>query len=343
MKKRTKILFSIIGAICGVVLLLLVMASLWYNKPLSSQKNVTLYVTPDMNVSQLMDTIQSKSDKSSFLGFKWMAKTMGLTKDDLVPGFYKLSKNEPFYRSFLQIKRGNQTPVHVIFNNIRTKEQFAQRMSQQLHLDADSVLYLLNDTAFTAELGFNPQTVSAMLIPNTYQFYWYTSPKELLRKLNKEYMRFWNDDRKEKAKLIGLSPIEVATIASIVEEESQTRSEQARIAGLYINRLNRGMPLQADPTIKFALDNFELRRILSGHLDVESPYNTYKYAGLPPGPIRIPAIHVVDAVLNREQHNYIYMCAKEDFSGAHNFAASYEDHQRNAAKYRRALNQRGIR
>ncbi|MGL5787375.1 MAG: endolytic transglycosylase MltG [Bacteroidales bacterium] len=331
-----------LGILISLFLAFLLTLALFFNKPLAKEKSYSLFITPEMTVTQMLDTIRAKSDYTGFLAFKSLVKTAGLSDSDLVAGHYRIKAKEPFYRTFLSIRRGQQSPINVIFNNLRTKEQFAGRISDQLMVDSLSIITLLNDSAFAAAKGFTPQTIPAMLIPNTYQFYWNTSAESLLDKLSSEYKRFWNDERREKASQIGLSPVEVATLASIVEEESANRKEQPRIAGLYLNRLRIGMPLQADPTVKFAVGNFELRRILSGHLAFVSPYNTYLNAGLPPGPIRIPSIHAVDAVLNREQHNYIYMCAKEDFSGTHNFAASYEEHQRNAARYRKALNSRGI-
>ncbi|MGL5317694.1 MAG: endolytic transglycosylase MltG [Bacteroidales bacterium] len=337
--KGQKIAF---GSFIGLLLAFLLVVGLFFNKPLAKENSFSLFITKDMTVSQMLDSLRVKSDYSGFLAFKSLVKTFGLSDAELMSGHYRIDRKEPFYRVFMQIKSGRQSPVNFIFNNLRTKEQFAARVADQLLIDSLSVITHLNDSAFVATLGFTPQTVPAMLIPNTYQLYWNTNTQMLLTKLNAEYKRFWNDSRREKASNIGLTPVEVATLASIVEEESVKRSEQPRIAGLYLNRLRLGMPLQADPTIKFAMGNFELRRILKGHLAFVSPYNTYLNAGLPPGPIRIPSIHAIDAVLNREKHNYIYMCAKEDFSGVHNFAASFEEHQRNAARYRRALNERGI-
>ncbi len=182
-----------------------------------------------------------------------------------------------------------------------------------------------------------------MFIPDTYEFYWTTSAKEFADRMKQEYDRFWNDERKKKAEEIKLKPVEVTTLASIVQAETAKNEELKTIAGLYINRLNRGMFLQADPTVKFAVGDFSLKRILNVHLEVDSPYNTYKNIGLPPGPINFPETSAIDAVLNYEKNNYYYMCAKEDFSGTHNFAATLAEHNRNAAKYRAALDRNKIR
>ena len=210
-------------------------------------------------------------------------------------------------------------------------------------IDSVDIAQLLTDTAYIHSIGYTKETLPALFIPNTYEVYWDMSAKDFIQRMEKENKAFWNTDRMEKAKAIGLSPIEVATLASIVEEETANNEEKPMVAGLYINRLKRGMLLQADPTIKFSLQDFGLKRILYKHLEVKSPYNTYKNAGLPPGPIRIPSIRGLESVLNHAKHNYLYMCAKEDFSGTHNFAVTSAQHAANARKYQQALNRRGIR
>lgn len=240
------------------------------------------------------------------------------------------------------LRAGNQTPVKLTFNNVRTKEDLAGRISQQLMMDSTLLVNALNDPEKIKELGFDTYTLSALFIPNTYEIYWDTSIDNFLKRMRKEYDRFWNDERRSKAEKIGLSPIQVATLASIVEEEATYIDEYPIVAGLYLNRLKRGMRLEADPTVKFAVGDFTLRRILFRHLEVESPYNTYKNGGLPPGPIRIPSIQAIEGTLSPQQHNYLFMCAKDDLSGRHNFATTHAEHARNAARYQRALNERGI-
>ena len=192
-------------------------------------------------------------------------------------------------------------------------------------------------------MGYDTCTIAAMFVPNTYDVYWNMSIDDLLERMQKEHDRFWQGDREAKAARIQLTPNEVATIASIIDEETANNAEKPMIAGMYLNRLKAGMPLQADPTIKFALKDFELKRIYHKLLDIDSPYNTYRYEGLPPGPIKIASIKGIDAVLNHVEHEYLYMCAKEDFSGSHNFAQNYQEHLKNAAKYAKALNERGIK
>ena len=236
------------------------------------------------------------------------------------------------------LRSGNQEAVKLIFNHIRTKEQLVQKISKQLELDANDLLNLLNDSVFLAKYNLNTQTVISIFIPNTYEFWWNTSATGFFERMYSEYEKFWNKERVSKAKEIGLSPLQVIILASIVEEENYRTDEQARIAGVYMNRLKKGMLLQADPTIKFVLGDFSIKRLLYKDLEIDSPYNTYMYTGLPPGPIRIPERSAINAVLNYEKHNFLYMCAKEDFSGYHNFAVSARQHAINAKKYQHALN-----
>ena len=190
--------------------------------------------------------------------------------------------------------------------------------------------------------GFSKEQFAYMFLPDTYQFYWTTSVDDFLTRMKREYDKFWTEDRIKKAEKMGLTPNEVSIIASIAEEETNNVKERGVVGRLYINRVQKNMPLQADPTVKFALQDFSLRRIKSEHLKVNSPYNTYKNTGLPPGPIRIPNKTTIDSILDSEPHDFIYMCAKEDFSGLHNFATNYKEHQQNATKYRNALNRRKI-
>jgi len=240
------------------------------------------------------------------------------------------------------LRSGNQTPADITFNNIRTTENLAGRLSQQLMVDSITLLNALKKTTVPKKYGFNEATFLSMFIPNTYEVYWDTSIDNLLNRMKREYDAFWNESRKDKAEKLGLTPVGVSILASIVEEEATYADEYPVVAGLYLNRLNRGMRLEADPTVKFAVGDFSLRRILYRHLEVESPYNTYKNSGLPPGPIRIPSIRAIDGTLSPQQHNYLFMCAKDDLSGRHDFAATHAEHARNARAYQQALNKRGI-
>lgn len=241
------------------------------------------------------------------------------------------------------LRRGQQVATRITFNNIRLLDDLAERLDTQLMFSKEDLLMLLTDSSYCDSLGFTPTTIKAMFIPNTYEMYWNVSAERFITRMKKEYDAFWTKGRLAKAEAIGLSPVEVSTLASIVEEETAAADEYPVVAGLYINRLKRGMLLQADPTVKYAVGDFTLQRILFKHLEVDSPYNTYMYAGLPPAPLRIPSISGLESVLNYARHNYLYMTAKEDFSGRHNFAVTLSEHNVNANRYRAELNRRNIR
>jgi UPF0755 protein len=254
-------------------------------------------------------------------------------------GRYELSAGMNNFQLIRKLRSGSQTPVQLTFNNIRTKEQLAGKLGKQLMADSASILFSLNDSAFLVNYNLTPATSISLFIPNTYEIFWNTNVIKLFERMHKEYTIFWTEDRKVKAAAIPLSQAEVSTLASIVEEETNSSTDRPMVAGLYINRLRQNMPLQADPTVRFALNDFTIKRILFGHLRVESPYNTYRNKGLPPGPIRIPTPKGIDAVLNHSKHNYLYMCASASFNGEHDFAVNYADHLVNAARYQRKLNE----
>jgi UPF0755 protein len=241
------------------------------------------------------------------------------------------------------LRSGKQSPVKLGFISVRSLDILAGKAAAYIEADSATLAALLTDPATAQKYGFNQQTFMSMFIPNTYEFYWNTSAEKFVEKMAEEYKNFWNEDRKQKAADIGLSQSEVSTLASIVEAETQKNDEKAKVAGVYMNRLNTGMLLQADPTVVFAAGDFTIQRVLNRHLEINSPYNTYLYAGLPPGPINIPSVSSIDAVLNYERHNYKFFCAKEDFSGYHAFAVTNAQHEVNARKYHQALRNAGIR
>ena len=236
-----------------------------------------------------------------------------------------------------------RSPVKLTIPSVRTKERLAEEMAERLMFSKEDFLDALNDPKICGKYALDTATIISMFIPNTYEVYWNIPLEKFLDKMKNESDDFWKGTRSAKAKELNLSPVEVITIASIVDEETANNAEKPMIAGMYYNRLKQNMPLQADPTIKFALQDFSLRRIYTKLLNVVSPYNTYRNEGLPPGPIRIPSVAGIDAVLNMVHHDFIYMCAKEDFSGTHNFAKSYNEHLANAAKYSKALDERGVK
>lgn len=340
MKKNKTKLFVII-----TVLAIIVVASAVFTVPFFSSgasKAKTIYIYPDMTESAFSDSLEAD------FGQAYARRVMILSnyRQIVTPrhiGAYRVEKGMSPFELWRQLSSGTQSPVKFTFNNLRTVADFAESASRQLCMDKNDMLRLLTDSASCASFGFTPQTVPAMLIPDTYEVYWSVKPEKLLGKMHDNYIRFWNDERKTKAKKLGLTPEEVVTLASIVEEETAYSPEKGKVARLYLNRLSKGMKLQSDPTVKFAIGDFSLKRILHKHLAANSPYNTYAVQGLPPGPIRMPEKSTVNAVLNAPPHDYIYMCAKADFSGSHEFTASYAEHLRYARLYQAALNRRGIK
>lgn len=307
-----------------------------------SEAAVRVNIPKDATEASVRDSLRNS------LGEKYgdmVYRLWSLTAGDLVRshGSYLIEPGTSAVMAAHRIGSGQQTPVTVTLNNMRTVDDFAKRLGAKIEATPADIKKALTEK-LTADPRFGkPEEFSAAILPDTYEVYWTDSPEHVVERLVDERDAFWTPDRLAKADKLGLTPVEVATIASIVEEESNKKDEHPAIARLYMNRLDRDMKLQADPTVKFAAGDFKLRRITGKQLKIESPYNTYKVKGLPPGPIRIPQKSTIDAVLNAPEHDYIYMCAKEDFSGRHNFAADYATHKRNAARYQAKLNKRGIR
>ena len=274
--------------------------------------------------------------------FRWVANRMNYPAK-LKSGRYRLTDGMNNIELVRMFRAGRQIPVKVIFNNIRLNTQFAGAVTRTIEADSSSIMALLTDSVYLAErFNLRPSTVLSLFIPNTYEFFWDTSPKGFMDRMAREYDHFWTESRRQKASDANLTPLQVAILASIIEEETQMNSEKPTMAGVYINRLNKGMLLQADPTVKYAAGDFTIKRVLNRHTKIQSPYNTYMYAGLPPGPICIPSIASIDAVLNYNRHDYLFFCAKDDFSGYHNFARTLQQHNRNAQAYQKALNHQKI-
>ena len=300
-----------------------------------------IYIDENSSLDSVSEDLQKYLEKSDVNKIRRLSKLNGYTPWNK-PGAYRIDPEMNAIRIYRKLSTGSQTPIRFTFNNIRTKDDLAETIDKQLKMDKQEVLELLNDSAFCTDMGFDTYTIPVLFLPDSYEVYWTIAPRKLMEKMRQEYDRFWTDDRRMLATQIGITPIEVSTLASIVEEETKVPDEMNMVAGLYLNRLKKGMPLQADPTVKYAVGDYSIRRILHEHLTVNSPYNTYKNTGLPPGPIRIPSKAAIKAVLNYRHHPFIYMCAKEDFSGRHNFATTYAEHQNNAIKYHKALNKRNI-
>ena len=343
MKKKTKRI--LIGGLTALFLIGAACAGTFYYYLFYPQfhpsKTAYIYIDKDDTPDSIYNKVKKQGHPKSFSGFLWMAKWRDYNSN-IHTGCYAIRPEESVYHVFSRLYRGYQEPINLTISNVRTLDRLARSVGKQLMIDSTEIAAIMNDSLFQKKMGYTKETMASLFIPETYQVYWNMSVQDFFDRMKKEHEKFWNQERLAKATSIGMTPEEVSTLASIVEEETNNNEEKPMVAGLYINRLNKGMPLQADPTIKFALQDFALRRITNEHLNVKSPYNTYLNAGLPPGPIRIPSTISIDAVLNYEKHNYIYMCAKEDFSGTHNFASNYTDHMKNARKYWNALNERKI-
>lgn len=273
--------------------------------------------------------------------FQWLAEKKRYP-NRVLPGRYRIYDDMGNNDLINLLRSGVQDPVNVTFNNIRTKEQLAGAVASYIEADSLSIITLLNDPEIMQEFDLTTETAVLLFIPNTYEFFWNTSARQLLDRMNREHNAFWTRRRLQQAEKIGMTPIEVAIMASIVRQETSKRDEMGTIAGVYVNRIKRNIPLQADPTVVFAVGDFSINRVLNRHLAIDSPYNTYKYPGLPPGPISLPEPYIIDAVLNYEDHEYVFFCARDDFSGYHAFAKTYSEHLQNARRYQRTLNERRI-
>ena len=342
MEKKTK--KRLIIAILGILLFGIAgVAHIYYyffTPPFQITETAYIYIDRDDDVDSVYHKIAETGNPKQMHGFESLVRYQGYTPKT---GRYAIKPADNMRYLHRRLSMGYQTPIKLTIGSVRTLDRMARNVSRQLMIDSTEVATLLNDTAYIPKIGYTKETLPALFIPNTYEVYWDMSAEDFMARMQKEHKAYWNEKRMKQAEAIGLTPIEVATLASIVEEETANQAEKPMVAGLYINRLKKGMLLQADPTVKFSLQEFGLKRILFKHLEVDSPYNTYKYAGLPPGPIRVPSYQGLESVLNYTKHNYIYMCAKEDFSGTHNFAVTSAQHAANARKYQQALNRKGIR
>lgn len=330
----------IVGSIV-VALLVALLVALFF--PLSTKsKTVFVYIDKDDNVDSVFHKTEAVAQPLSLTPLRLLVTAFGYA-DHVRPGRYALPSTTGSLFFFRTLRNGQQEAVHLTVPVVRSMDQMAERLGASLMCSEKEWQAAFNDTVLLRKYGVTKATLPMLFVPNTYDVYWTTTPEKFLARMAKESDLFWSLEREGKAKKAGFTPAEIVTIASIVEQETAYGPEKSAVAGMYINRLHKGMKLQADPTVKFALGNFGLRRILLEHLKVNSPYNTYMYEGLPPGPIGVPSVESIDAVLDYQHHKYLFMCAKEDFSGSHNFAETYEAHQANAKRYTDALNARGIK
>jgi UPF0755 protein len=331
--------------IFGVLLLLASAAGIYAYRtvfePIKLSETVHIYIYNDANYEDVVGMLDKKVGLPSERVFRLLAERMNYP-NMVRPGRYAIQDGMTMPDLIRILRSGKQTPIRLTFNNMRTRENLAARLSQQLMIDSLSLVNALSDTAVAESFGFTYYSFPAMFIPNTYEVFWNISVENLLRRMYSEYNAFWNENRRRKAAEIGLTPVEVSILASIVEAECTFVDEYSKVAGLFLNRLRRGWRLETDPTVIFAHGDFTIRRVLFSHLEIDSPFNTYRIVGLPPGPIRIPSPTAIDATLSPMEHNYIFMTANSDFSGRHLFAVTHAQHSRNAAAWHRALNERRI-
>ena len=329
-----KYLLAFIGALA---IASLVCCGIFFTKCYKSEKAFVYLYNDDTPVT-VRQKLEEKGVRTK--GYSFLNKVM---EYKVRSGRYPIIPGDNLLTLYRRLRNGQQEPLNLTIPSVRTLDRMAGYLGEHLMIDSAEIATAFHDSVFCATYGYTYETLPALFIPNTYEVYWNVSLDEFMQRMKRENKAFWTEERERKATALGMTHEEIVTIASIVDEETANNGEKPMVAGMYVKRLQIGMPLQADPTVKFAVGDFTLRRIWGRHLTIDSPYNTYKVKGLPPGPIRIPSVAGIDAVLNHVHHDYLYMCAKEDFSGTHNFAKTYAEHKANARRYVQALNQRGIR
>ena len=348
MAKKKKKKRSSLGAILFLIIAVVAAFLLYryYGKIFNAATSIEnkeqyLYVKSNWDRNDLIKNLHQEKILQDTASFIWVADQKEFITPK--PGRYLIENGMSNNELVNLLRSGKQEPVKVTFNSIRTYSDLAGNIGSQIEADSNELMKAFTSGPLAAKYGFNTQTFLTLFIPNTYELYWNTSAEEFIKRMASEYKRFWTAEKVAKAKRLNLSQSEVAILASIVQAEQMGHpDERPKVAGLYINRLRKGMRLQSDPTLIYALGDFSIKRVLNEHKLLDSKFNTYIYAGLPPGPINLPEVSSINAVLNYEQHNYIYMCAKADFSGYHNFARTLRQHNVYANEYRRELNRRRI-
>lgn len=317
---------------------------LWMDNVKTETGDTELLIPTGSNYENVLSIMKGKDLLKSYSSFELVAKVLKYKESGIRSGRYIIGPNMSSFALVRMLRGGFQTPVNITFNNVRTIQQLAGKLGKKIEPDSQELLDFLMDPAYLGEMGFNEQNVLTMFIPNTYEFFWNTSPKKLFTRMKSEHDKFWQSpERQAKLKSLGLDHIEVYTLASIVEKETLVNSEKSTISSVYLNRLRAGQRLQADPTVVFATGDFSLNRIYEKHTQIRSPYNTYRNTGLPPGPICMPDVSTIDAVLNTKDTDYMFFCAVGDGSGRHSFAETFRQHVENANKYRELLNRQDIK
>ena len=321
-----------------VVISILAIVSSWFifGPTISNPNKKFLYISEGADYADIETNLKENDFLSSTFAFRWISKAMGYSKN-IRPGKYQITDRMSLFSLVRMLKNGRQAEVRLVITKLRTREDFVKKINEKFDIDYEEAMLYLNSNDSLKTLGVDTSTFMTLLIPNSYLFWWNTSLRDLLKRLQKQHDYFWEGERTEKAKALGFSTQEIYTIASIVEEETNKKADKGKIARVYMNRIKKGMKLEADPTVKFAMRNFTLTRIMYKHLEYPSVYNTYYQKGLPPGPICTPSMETIDEVLDSEPSDHIFFVAKPDFNGYSNFSSTYPEHQRFAKQYQQAL------
>lgn len=342
MIKKVILLLLLIAVACGGYAYYAVMVQPAVPRDLPEPISITIPTGSDYE--EVMGVLADAGVKPNRSVFDALAERMAYKREEMRPGKFELKPGMSTIDLIRALRSGGRGTANVVLNVEREPENVAAKAARFLEPDSLAFVTLMQDEAYIKSLGYTKETLHTLFIPNTYELYWHSTPKQFMERMVKEHQRFWDaEGRREKAEAIGLSPAEVYTLASIVYKESLVATEQPRIAGVYLNRIERGIPLQADPTAVFATREFNIKRVLNRHIEFDHPYNTYVYAGLPPGPIAMPTLSAIEGVLNAEDHEFIYFCSRGDESGEHNFARTLGGHGRNIAIYVANLKRRGLR
>lgn len=348
MKIKPSFVHTFLGVVTGLVLFLLTFGvEQYYRYHVSNFRSLDgkehhYYIYPDVSVDSVLNMLRQNYDISGELDLRWHMRLKVFTETK--PGHYVFPAEMGDKLFITKLQTGDQTPIQLKWTNrMRTREELAGHIASQLMLDSVDLIQRLSSDEYMAEYDLTAESSRCLFIPNTYEVYWTISPDELFQRMNEEYRAFWTEERRLKAEAQGLTPVQVAIIASIVECETYINRDMPTIASLYINRLHKGMPLQACPTVIYAVGDFSIKRVLNRHLKVDSPYNTYKHKGLPPGPIRCPLPRTLDYVLDAPKTDYLYMCANPSLDGTHIFSSSYGVHTSAARDYQRMMNKKGIK
>ena len=339
-----KLLFAFLGSmLVGLAVAYYFVNSVYGSNVDLPEDSKEIFITKDMDYESILDMLENENIISSRKSFDFVAGLMDY--DEGVKGGKYTINNGWSNRELIGVLRGGrQDPITVTFNNARTIDDLAGKLAPFFESDSTEILATFKDEENLRKHKVTPETAMTLFIPNSYETYWNTSPADFMAQMSKESLRFWGKENREQLlDKQGMTKEEVYTLASIVEKESNYKPERKTVAGVYLNRIKKGIPLQADPTVVFAMKKWDLRRVLNKHLEFDSPYNTYKNAGLPPGPIAMPSINSIDAVLNAENHDYLYFCARPGYDNGHLFARSLRQHNQNAATYHRWLRSEGIR